>query len=344
MNTVRIDDETMLHASMWCLRLAEGRLQADEDERLRIWLAADHLNALAFEQATETWRIFDLHEDDSDLMTLRRGALAHYGRSQNSQWRANARKRRWFASVAAAACIVVAAGAMLWSHFSPDRYETGLGERKVVALQDGSRVTLDADSMVETLYRDDRRELWLRQGRATFQVAHDPARPFSVELADKVVVATGTEFSVELVAEEVRVVLFQGQVDVLATSNNAVRSPFSFGGEVVRKPLAKLLPGTELVSAVGSAQITTRVIDPVRARTWESGLLTFNDESLGAAVERVNRQALPRIQIEDPSIVGMRVSGTFAAGDNRAFVEGITGVFPVRAIARNDYIAFVAAP
>src|SRR3546814_14684556 len=43
----------------------------------------------------------------------------------------------------------------------------------------------------------------------------DPLRPFSVAAAGKIVVATGTEFSVELLGRETRVILYEGHVAVL---------------------------------------------------------------------------------------------------------------------------------
>src|SRR3546814_17339617 len=42
-----------------------------------------------------------------------------------------------------------------------------------------------------------------------------PLRPFSVAAAGKIVVATGTEFSVELLGRETRVILYEGHVAVL---------------------------------------------------------------------------------------------------------------------------------
>ena len=55
------------------------------------------------------------------------------------------------------------------------------------SLEDGQRVFL----------------LRLESGRAAFDVAKDAQRPFSVAVGDRVVVATGTEFSVEKVNREI---------------------------------------------------------------------------------------------------------------------------------------------
>ncbi|WP_163071616.1 FecR domain-containing protein, partial [Acinetobacter baumannii] len=61
----------------------------------------------------------------------------------------------------------------------------------------------------------ERRALRLLAGRARFEVAKDPRRPFAVTAGDRMVVATGTAFSIELFRAEMRVVLYQGSVSVL---------------------------------------------------------------------------------------------------------------------------------
>lgn len=331
-------------ASTWCLRVAEGPLPADEDARLRAWLAADPAHAAAFDDAARAWRAFEACADAPEVIALRHAALARLGQGRNDRARARNRRRRWWSLAAACVGLFAAAGALLWLQFLPTGYHTALGERQVVVLEDGSRLTLDADSHVDVRYRTDRRELRLRRGRATFEVARDPLRPFSVSAADKLVVATGTAFSVELVAREVRVVLYQGGVDVLSGAPGGRRlESVARTTTAAREPVARMSPGNELVAAVDSPRSYSHPIDPARTRAWEAGLLAFNDEPLSAAVERINRHALPRLEIEDPAIATLRISGTFTAGDNAAFVEGVTGVFPVRAIARDGHIALVSA-
>src|SRR3546814_18739257 len=83
-------------------------------------------------------------------------------------------------------------------------YQTEVGERRVALLDDQSRLSLDADSLVEVDMSDRQRELTLVRGRAKFDVAKDPLRTFTVVAGDKMVVATGTSFSVEMVGKAVR--------------------------------------------------------------------------------------------------------------------------------------------
>src|SRR3546814_18419265 len=99
--------------------------------------------------------------------------------------------------VAACVCLIFA-GITIWRTQQPQVYATGLGERRVVMLDDDSRLSLDANTRVRVKYSRAGRQLWLEAGRARFEVAKDPLRPFSVAAAGKIVVATGTEFSVEL--------------------------------------------------------------------------------------------------------------------------------------------------
>lgn len=329
-------------ASHWCLRQAEGPLGAAERLQFEQWLGADPDNARAFERAAQAWRLVDEVRGEPELVAVRRAALKHLQRTQARRWRAPPVPRTWGAGLAA---MFVAAllGVFLWLDARPQRLQTGVGERQLVRLDDGSQVLLDADTRVDVRLGRDRRELWLRQGRARFEVARDALRPFSVAAADTLVVATGTEFSVELVASQVHLILYEGSVEVLGQEDGrpvplAAPETEAETSELAAAPKLRLQPGSELVAGVGRSNLRSdlrlREIDAARTRTWESGQLVFNDEPLDAALERVNRYSLSRVRVEDPSLARLRISGTFAAGDSAAFVEGVAGVFALRAERR----------
>jgi transmembrane sensor len=59
-------------------------------------------------------------------------------------------------------------------------YATVLGERKPVALSDGSSVVLNTDSRIEVDYSPNQRKIRLLKGEAYFKVAHNANRPFQV--------------------------------------------------------------------------------------------------------------------------------------------------------------------
>lgn len=319
-------------AGAWCVRLAEGSLTPEVRADFASWLAEDPENRRAFEDVSRTWQSLEQTHLSPELVAMRRDALENFRRAHAAQWSRNTRRKLF--SALAAVVAVVAIGIAFWLHQMPSTYETAVGERRVIALNDGSQISLDTKTRVEVYYTSQRRELRLMSGRARFQVAKNALRPFSVTAADKVVVATGTEFSVELLSKQVHVILYEGRVEVLADRSKQLQPvrivPHSGqSGSAMPAENAALLPGRELITTVNATDAQVQVIDTARSLLWESGQLTFNDEPLVTAVERVNRYTDVPLVVGDDAAGAVRISGTFSAGDTASFVEGVTGVFPV---------------
>jgi len=331
-------------AAAWCVRLAEGSLTPAVRAEFDGWLAADPENRRAFEEVSRTWQSLEQTHLSPELVAMRRDALENFRRAHAAQWSRNTRRRLF--SALAAVVVAVAIGVGLWVQHSPRTYETGVGERRVVALGDGSSISLDTRTRVDVYYTSQRRELRLVSGRARFQVAKNSLRPFSVTAANKVVVATGTEFSVELLSKQVHVILYQGRVEVLTEQSEQlqpVRVAREGPGSARPAEPVVLLPGRELIAPVDGTVAQVRQIDTARSLLWESGQLTFNEEPLASAVERVNRYTDVPLAVGDEAAAAIRISGTFSAGDTASFVEGVTGVFPVRIQNIDGHKTFVSA-
>src|SRR6202034_3836256 len=94
---------------------------------------------------------------------------------------------------------------------------TAAGQHRDVTLADGSIVSLNTNTIVETDLSRKLRQIYLRKGEAHFQVAHDRSRPFLVHAGDAVVRAVGTEFEVRLREDKhVEVLVNEGRVEVQA--------------------------------------------------------------------------------------------------------------------------------
>ena len=322
-------DPRLEEAGAWCLRVAEGALSPQEQARFEAWMAADPENAAAFEDAVGIWRGVEEGALSPDAIALRREALALYDGANRKRWGQNGkgRDRRRFgriAAIAATVVMVVGAGG-LWAALQPTTYSTAVGERRVVVLEDGSRLSLDAATEVRVRYTGGARKLQLQRGRAKFDVAKDPNRPFTVAAADKMVRATGTQFSVEMLQNTVRVVLYEGRVAVMET-------PVGGGKPEPLVMKTALTPGKELVTAAAERTARVAPTDPGRSLSWESGQLVFVDEPLASAVERMNRYSADKLIVGDAAAGRIRVDGVFAADQTDAFVAGVTGLFPVRAV------------
>ena len=326
-------DAAREQAALWCVRLADDDLDRAEHEALQAWFDADETHRGLLDDAVAAWRAVEEQAARPGMIALRGEALEDLRRAQRERWaRPDRRPAIW---TALAACLVVSvAGGLAWNASRPDVYRTTEGERRIVELADGSRASLDSATVLKVKYDGDRRRLWLDSGRAKFSVAKDPLRPFSVAAGDKLVVATGTVFSVERLTGQMRVVLYEGHVAVLDDGAGRRNAPAPI--KVGAIPAEKLLtPDHELVTSTGAEATVVSPTDPARAKAWENGQLVFQDEPMDLAVERVNRYARAKLRIGDPSVGRLRISGVFTSGDTDAFVDGVTAVLPVHAVAAN---------
>jgi transmembrane sensor len=324
-------------AATWAARLADGQVPEEQQAEFQAWLDADPANGAALDEIVGAWRTVEHYAASAQVMALREAALASARRSLRRREQAWPPRRIAWALMAATLLLAIVGGGT-WAWFSPRTYETGVGERRVVALSDGSKVSLDAATVVKVSYTRENRRLWLERGRARFEVARNPLRPFSVTAADEVVVATGTAFSVELVQKQVRVVLYEGHVMLLDRDGDGARRTVAVGAK--RLPADQLLaPGRELIlPAHPAAQVATVASaamvapsDPVRSLSWEGGQLVFEDEPLGLVIERMNRYAETPLSLGDPAAADLRISGVFRAGDTEALVQGLAAAFDVKA-------------
>lgn len=325
-------------AALWCLELAEGELSRLDQARFDAWVA-DADNAAAFEEAARVWKSADASSEMPELIFMRTAALEDFRRANQRRWRRRPVRLFWVGGIAAMLLLTLVTTLLLRDPMQV--YRTGLGERRVAMLDDGSRLSLDADTELEVRLRRDRRELTLVRGRAKFDVAKDPLRPFTVTAGGKIVVATGTSFSVELLNRQVHVLLYEGHVAVLDDVNGKTQPQRVGPKDKTQSAEAALTPGRELVATRDSTEPgSIAPADPSRSLSWESGQQSFDDEPLQTAAERMNRYSKLKLVMGDRVAANMRVTGVFTAGDTDAFVEGITALNPVRVERSEGQIVF----
>jgi transmembrane sensor len=328
------DAERAERAATWAARLADGPMPAGQQREFQAWLDVDPANDAALREVIGAWDAVEDYAASAEMVALREAALASARRTMRRRTGRGPRLRFIWAVAAALVLFVAIAGGGAWMWLTPKTFQTGVGERRVVALSDGSKLSLDADTIVKVAYTRENRRLWLERGRARFEVARNPLRPFSVTAGDEVVVATGTAFSVELLQKQVHVVLYEGHVMLLDRASEGARRTVAVGAKTL--PADQLLaPGRELILPVHSTgQAAAAVVapsDPVRSLSWEGGQLVFEDESLPTVVERMNRYADRPLAIGDAGAAGLRISGVFRAGDTDALVQGLAAAFDVKA-------------
>lgn len=314
-------DET---AAAWAARRLGGA--ASDEAGFARWLGEDPAHEEAYARAEGVWRLMGEGAGTDDLLTLRREALQ----------RARAKRPGWDRRAIAAglvAAIAAPAGGLWWTRHRAQQgelFQTALGEQRTLTLSDGSRVTMDALSVMRVRYTAAVRSIDLVQGRAFFEVAHDTARPLRVHAGPRTVTAVGTAFSVRREPRETTVVLAEGKV---AVSDH--ESPTT---------LAVLRPGQSMLLVDGMRAGGPIGADLDQALAWRRGQVVFDNVVLADAAAEMNRYSTLQVVVADPSLRTLRISGTFNAGQSRAFVEAIQSYFPVRATSTATTVELRAAP
>ncbi|MFK2913342.1 sigma-70 family RNA polymerase sigma factor [Pseudomonas sp. 3HC3] len=122
-------------------------------------------------------------------------------------------------------------------------YHTAVGERQVITLTDGTRVTLNSASALSVAFSKHERRVVLDAGEALFETADD-SRPFVVETAGARVQGNAATFSVQ---RDGHVVLARGEAKVgeheLAVATDAVTQMAWQRGKLIfnGKPLGQVL-------------------------------------------------------------------------------------------------------
>ena len=271
------------------------------------------------------WDAVGRHANAPELIAMREQALARARRAHALRWFAPAdpTRRRWLAAAAIGALALAIGAVWQMSPYGYTRgiYQTGVGEQRVVELQDHSRVALDADTRLRVRFTPDTRTIQLISGQAQFSVAHDPVRPFKVEAGSHTIVAVGTTFTVEYIDREIRVAMIEGKVAIGTSTPASISAP----------PPIQLAAGEALrVTASGATTLIPKA-DLEAATAWREGKVIFHSEPLGDAIRRLNRYSNLQLKIDDAALAALHVSGVFEAGDTQAFAQAVEAYLPVRA-------------
>ncbi|CAM4337693.1 Iron siderophore sensor protein [Comamonas aquatilis] len=308
-------DDIRLQAAAWLVRRADEDWLLEDEQALQRWLDADVANRQAYAHAQHVWAELGalgqsgLLPDRGTDTVLETQPLLQGRMRRRMLWKGAG------AAVFAAGALWVGAGSQIMLAFEAD-YRTGVGERREIALPDGSRVHLGGGSAVAVRYDAQQRQVILLRGEALFDAkpvdvpsSRDAEkRPFVVAAADGRTRALGTRFIVERFDERTQVTGVFHQVAVSldhAPQDAVVVSP----GQRVSYDRQGVSSVQDLSEDVG--------------QSWERGLLVFERMTLADVVGRLNRYHTSRIVVRGQALAQRRVSGVFLQSDVPGAVQGV---------------------
>lgn len=317
MSFAETSDDIQSAAAAWAVRLDRGDLTPAEQAELDAWLEGDVRRVGALARAEAIWCDLD-RLAALDKAGVESAPVIH--RKVNWQpWRAAA-------GFAFLAVMALGAGGVGYDQLA-GRESSRVGEIRRLVLDDGSTVVLNTDSVVQVRYHRRQRDIILRKGEASFQVAHDKSRPFIVHANGVSVKAVGTSFAVREGSGQVLVTVAEGVVEVARkdkASKTVERSYVSRDRRLVAANARPLKP-----SVVGEGQVS-------RQLAWREGLLMFDGETLGQAASEVNRYSQTPVMIDDPALAKRAFVGVFQVGDVRSFARAAAVAFDARVAEKDD--------
>jgi transmembrane sensor len=274
---------------------------------------------------------------------------AYQGEQPVSQWRevvraaethGTQRSHRWLPAAIAAGMALIAAGVgWFWTRFEhvapPETYayRTSHGERRTLELRDGSRVTLDANSVLTARLGPHERSLTLERGEAFFQVARDASRPFVVRAGTTRVKALGTAFNVRMSGDRTVVSVTEGEVEFVA--DVPVRSATS-------RLTAQVVAGEGLSYVDGGSLQTLSPREAPLATAWLKGRRQYRNEALRYVLADVDRYTGHKIRVADEATGDLRFTGTLNLENSDAWLRGLAVALPVTMTREPDGQLIVA--
>lgn len=325
--------EIETRAAQWLAREDAGALDAAAQTALNDWLEADLSHRIAWLRLRRAW------QEAGELSALRDADSA--GRALPFAWFAW-RRPQWLSpgywtrpAWGMALATVLMAVSLAWLALpylglqrgaAAASFAAGAKNLQLVALADGSRVTLEPESKVRVAVSKRERRVWLEAGTAFFDVAKDPAHPFVVSAGNKRITVLGTKFAVYLEGDKTRVVVLEGRVKVEDAD-----------GEV--GPAAVMTHG-QVALAEGSSMLIQQKPDQdiSNSLSWRTGRLVFDREKVADIAAEFNKYNSTKIVVAG-SIAAQEMSGSFDPHNAQGFVNLLAAGYPISVRIDGDSIS-----
>lgn len=309
-------DDLTGQAIEWLVALDRG---SADDAAFEAWRLADPRHAAVFAQVAAAWRRTGDRRlpglIDSDQVPPAAAPDIDIAVSQPRVTR-----RAMVAGVGAVAVGLTGAAAFVaW----PRRAyaETAVGERRTIALPDGSHAMLNTDTRVAWRF-DDGRDFWVERGETALLV----------RAADKPFRVHSDPIDARLSAGAFNLRLEPDGGDLLVRAGRAAAAYRGTGAGTIEA-------GRELVVSGDDARIDS--VSPAAlavATAWQHGEIVFDGMRLDRAIAEFNRYLPDKIVIGDQRIAATRLGGDFRIAAPEVFLGALHDGFGIEHRRQGNHI------
>lgn len=303
------DEEIAAQAAAWVVRLRADDVTVADWDAAAVWLNADPAHRRAFDEAEGLWSATD------HLASKPGAAVVNLALHRE---RRRGLDRRWLVAAPAMAAAVAAAVLLvpLLQSSPAVVYRTAPGETRTVALEDGSRLQINGGSTLSVKMERGRRLVRMDQAEAVFDVAHDTARPFLIDVGESQVRVVGTAFNIRRSADETEVSVLRGVVEVSDVDAPSRKVRLTVGQAVRRADADDRM-------AVGSVDVRT-------AAAWTEGRRAYDNRPLSEIAADLSRAFATPVTVA-PEAANLRFSGVLLLDDEAAVIDRLEHFLPIKA-------------
>ncbi|WP_297507764.1 FecR family protein [uncultured Caulobacter sp.] len=286
-------------------------LTASEQAYLDAWAASSATAREEIARTREAWMALGLAAEDPAVRAMRQAARREAGLDRVAAPRSLVR-RLVIAGLGLAVAAALAVGVTLSTRVETRVFTAPDHAAAHLTLTDGSRVTLSPGGRLESRFTLGARDVALRKGDAYFEVAHNARRPFTVAASGRTLTVLGTRFNVAG-GRRLTVSLVEGSLRVSQAG----------------APSVVLRPGERYVETAPAAG-AVQAGDVAGDAAWTSGRVVLTGATLAQAAERLSRAAGRRVELTDPALSNLRLSGSLRIERMSDVAAGLEALLPVK--------------
>lgn len=357
MSEEKSEIEQLIHDDSF-LRWIEGSASPFEEERWQLWVQQSEkrqalVDGIKLIVEDLSFKHIKRPELESELKKLNASIDSLSERKSASIYKLH-KKKFWNSfSRVAAVILLLFTTFVVYKAFDLENFDTNSsvtvvqevtvtatesGEKKILSLSDGSKITLNANSQLTypTKTTDGDIEVTLK-GEAYFDVINTPndhERTFSVNVSGGKVKVLGTKFNVNSYKNDTEVYLEEGKVNLLL-----------IGGENEVKDQYVMSPGEVSQFSVNrnGGSIVTKSADPEIYTSWIDNKLVFRDAPLTDVAERLGHIYKVKFNLDRPEYEEIMVSGSLPNNNLSVFVNALEKLLE-RSIVVEDSTIYLGSP
>ncbi len=303
----RVEEE----AAQWLVRLSEAPDDAGLRAQLDLWRSASPLHEEIWVRTNRAYGLVGMAADARRRAQTGRDAGVRPGEDEPrlqkpappTRERPTRKSLARLSGIAAAVVLIVGIVAFRL----PDTvvrmqadYATATAERRIVALDDGSRVHLAPLSAIDVSLTGGSRRIRLIEGQAYFDVVPESSRPFEVRAGEVVVTVLGTAFEVDYGKKGTTVAVTSGRVRVEDTTTPTPTNEELVSGDWIEVSATGARRGDASLDQIGD---------------WVRGELIAYDRPIGEIVDDLRPYYDGAIIVWNHAFAEKRVSGLYDLAD-----------------------------